>query len=126
MMNVMKKEKELLVCSICGSKDVQSLAWVDANTNEFINDCADQYSEPFYCCDCEDNTGLTYEEDWKSDNSQTCCANCGNDNYECPSRFVGIERYCDDCDTKEPEIIEYWQYLEKNREKEKTNDNEEI
>jgi hypothetical protein len=131
-------EKLLLVCSICGSKDISAtsgdgeyygtveiiLPDSEDEREDFYKKNIDPYN--FYCGDCDENVELTCEEDWKSDNSQTCCANCGNDNYECPSRFVGIERYCEDCDTKEPEIVEYWQYLEKKREKIKENDDEEI
>ena len=42
-----------LVCTNCGSDNVQVRAWVNANTNEYISDCSDGEDEDNYCADCD-------------------------------------------------------------------------
>ena len=48
-----------LVCSNCGSDNVQSKAWVNANTNEYVSECTDGSSEDFWCEDCKGHHNLT-------------------------------------------------------------------
>jgi len=48
-----------LVCSNCGSENVQSKAWVNANTNEYVGDCTDGSPEDFWCEDCKGHHNLT-------------------------------------------------------------------
>lgn len=48
-----------LVCFKCGSIDVQMQCWVDANTNEVIDD-AGGYS---WCVTCEDETTVYFEDE---------------------------------------------------------------
>ena len=59
----MSKEKTILVCDECGGKSIQVKAWVDANTNEFIDDAADG-DEDYWCDDCQDSTCFESEEDY--------------------------------------------------------------
>lgn len=49
-----------LVCSNCKGKEVQVLAWVDANTNEFKSDFSEE-SQDMWCEDCQEHFPL--EED---------------------------------------------------------------
>lgn len=42
----------LLVCEQCGGDNIQVKAWVNANTNEFINDASDGEGEDNWCTDC--------------------------------------------------------------------------
>ena len=53
------KKITLLICSHCGSTNVQNKAWVNANTNEFVSDCSDGNNDDFYCEDCRGNHNLT-------------------------------------------------------------------
>lgn len=48
----------MLVCSKCGGTNVQVLAWVDANTNEYISE-----AEPIdtWCEDCDIHIKLKEE-----------------------------------------------------------------
>ena len=39
----------MLVCEDCGSKDVQVLAWVDANTNEYKGEGPNNGSDQNWC-----------------------------------------------------------------------------
>lgn len=41
----------MIVCAECGSKKVQTKAWVDVNTNEYQSETDDGV---FFCCDCEE------------------------------------------------------------------------
>lgn len=51
----------MLVCNKCGSTRVQATAWVDANTNEYIND----YDESYWCNNCEEECKLKVVPDSK-------------------------------------------------------------
>ena len=53
----------MLVCNKCGSKDIQVLAWVDANTNEYKEEGTNQY-EDMWCNNCESHTFFVYEEEY--------------------------------------------------------------
>ena len=48
-----------LVCTNCGSDKVQSKAWVNANTNEYVSECTDGNSEDFWCEVCMAHHHLT-------------------------------------------------------------------
>jgi hypothetical protein len=62
----MSEKKELLVCASCGSKAVQTKAWVDANTNEYIDDCgSDGDEDDNFCGDCNSNTTLVLESEFE-------------------------------------------------------------
>ena len=54
------KFKIMLVCKLCGSKNVEIKSWVDANTNicnvgTYLDDIEDSDT---YCNDCETHSGL--------------------------------------------------------------------
>lgn len=42
-----------LVCTNCGSDNVQTKAWVNANTNEYISEASDGCVEDNYCENCD-------------------------------------------------------------------------
>lgn len=48
----------MLVCNKCGSTQVQVLAWVDANTNEYMGEFD---SDAAWCDNCEENCSLREE-----------------------------------------------------------------
>lgn len=50
----------MLVCSKCGGKNIQVLAWIDANTNEYISDYTDGDINDNWCDDC--GTNVKFEE----------------------------------------------------------------
>ena len=51
----------MIVCSECGGKNIQTAAWVDANTNEYD----DEYDGNTYCEDCQEHTTLEDESNYK-------------------------------------------------------------
>lgn len=53
--------KKILVCENCGSDNVQVLAWVDANTNEYADEAACGDINDYYCTKCEKNVKLTFK-----------------------------------------------------------------
>ncbi len=54
----MAKTKEILVCASCGSKSVQTKAWIDANTNVYIDDCGYGSKEDNFCTNCNAHVKL--------------------------------------------------------------------
>lgn len=44
----------MLVCNNCGSKDIEILAWVDANTNEYKSEYSDETIHK-YCNNCQEH-----------------------------------------------------------------------
>ena len=44
------------VCSECGSPNIQVQAWVNANTNEYVDDITD--NAECWCEDCDKHTKL--------------------------------------------------------------------
>ena len=45
----------ILVCRDCGTDNIQSLAWVDANTNKYVcNAGLNDNDNDKWCNDCED------------------------------------------------------------------------
>ena len=58
-----KIEPETIVCSECGSTNVETKAWVDANTDEVLDSCSDGDIEDNWCRDCEKHVELiSYKE----------------------------------------------------------------
>jgi hypothetical protein len=57
-----------LVCEQCGGTNVQVLAWVDANTNEFKSDYGSS-DKGNWCEDCQDIVYL-YSETVKENNGK--------------------------------------------------------
>ncbi len=71
----MKKKIEItdttLCCKVCGGTNVERLAWVDANTHEYLEQFFDTISdEDTWCRDCEANTGLMFKTEWDSQNGK--------------------------------------------------------
>lgn len=57
----------MLVCEKCGGSNIQILAWVDANTNEYkeehINDINSKW-----CENCKEHINLINEEEYNKEN----------------------------------------------------------
>lgn len=60
----MKKDK--FVCSNCGGDNVITLAWVDANTNEYESE-GDNSTGDSYCNTCNEHHELVYEDEFLKD-----------------------------------------------------------
>jgi len=45
----------MLICKKCGGSSIQIRAWVNANTNEFIDDSGDYDIDSQWCNDCEEH-----------------------------------------------------------------------
>ncbi len=54
----------MLVCEECGGKNIQVLAWVDANTNKYKDEGPDLGLTKSWCDDCEDHTPLIKEDEY--------------------------------------------------------------
>ncbi len=52
----------MLVCEDCGSKNVQVLAWVDANTNKYKEEGPNNGSDQNWCEKCDKHVYLTDED----------------------------------------------------------------
>ena len=52
----------MLVCEECGSSNVQVLAWIDANTNEYKGEGPNNSPENNWCEKCQSHVYLTDEE----------------------------------------------------------------
>ena len=61
------KEKEIAHCELCGGTSLSALAWVDYNTQEFID--WDDVHDDIYCCDCDKIVGVVYEKQWRTCNT---------------------------------------------------------
>ena len=62
----MAEEKDLLVCSKCGSTHIQTKAWVNANTNEYVDDIgSDGDEDDNYCEECDENVTLVLESEFE-------------------------------------------------------------
>jgi len=48
-----EKEKEIWVCSNCGSAEVEAQTWVDLNSNEPLEDVDPNSAESYWCRACE-------------------------------------------------------------------------
>ena len=63
-----KDKEEILVCSECGSNDVDYLAWVGANTYEYKTPFGpDGDSDNCWCNVCEEHTDLIPMSVWFDD-----------------------------------------------------------
>lgn len=56
-----KESKTVLVCSKCGSDNVQTKMWVNANTQKVIDTAGDDSGEDSWCEDCQGHHGLNTE-----------------------------------------------------------------
>jgi hypothetical protein len=54
-------DKDILVCQDCGGKNVQTLVWVDSNTNAYKGEGTGDN----YCEDCQEHVYLNTEEEYK-------------------------------------------------------------
>lgn len=54
-----------LVCENCGSSNVQTKMWVDANTNEIKDSVSDGESNDNWCEDCETHPNLITHKEFK-------------------------------------------------------------
>ena len=54
--NGLLSENSRYVCSECGSTNIQVQAWVNANTNEYVDDITD--NAECWCEDCGKHTKL--------------------------------------------------------------------
>lgn len=61
------KGLDILHCPVCGGTNVQIMAWINANTNEYVSDVnTPAEREDTWCDDCEEHTGLvTLKELWE-------------------------------------------------------------
>ena len=57
----------MLVCEKCGSSNIQVLAWVDANTNEYREEGVDDKNSK-WCEDCREHVNLINEEEYNKEN----------------------------------------------------------
>ena len=77
-----------IVCSVCGSSDVQAKVWVRLNENcETTTDFIDEMiREPAdcWCCNCEENQKLIIVNEEENEPSQ---------NHICPACQEGALRY---------------------------------
>ena len=53
--------KKLLVCQECGSTDVDVLAWVNINTNEYMSDAGDS---DMFCNFCQEETRVLTNDEY--------------------------------------------------------------
>ena len=58
-----------LVCSNCKGTNVHTLAWVDANTNEYRSEFS-QESQDQWCEDCQEHFELEWEEHFNNGDLQ--------------------------------------------------------
>lgn len=105
-----------IVCSVCGSDDVQAQVWVKLNENcETTTDFLDEMiQEPAYCwcCQCEENQKLIIVDDEQTDDEPETfhCELCGSTDVMSKSWVLpnkddepvndGIEDgdgYCNEC-----------------------------
>jgi hypothetical protein len=55
---------DILVCEECGSSDIQTLMWVNPNTNEVGGELSSEDEEHNWCKVCEKHTSLTSLEQY--------------------------------------------------------------
>lgn len=108
-----------VVCSVCGSDDVQAKVWTKPNENfertcDFINELI---SEPAdcWCCNCEENQQLKIVEDETSKGNPPeilRCEECGSTNVQMQGwvdpnngyQYIGDceddkSNWCDECES---------------------------
>ncbi len=54
----------MLVCEDCGSKEIEILAWVDANTNEYKSDGTDYHNDR-WCQKCDGHVKFVTEAEFE-------------------------------------------------------------
>lgn len=54
----------MLVCSKCGNRDVQTLAWVNVNTNEYISDGPNDEVDDYWCSFCNTHVKIKEYKDY--------------------------------------------------------------
>jgi hypothetical protein len=54
-----------LVCSHCGSNNVQMLAWVDVNTSEYKHDYCTDDDDNVWCNICQEHVSLIKHSEYK-------------------------------------------------------------
>lgn len=59
------EEDEILVCSECGSRDVEYMAWVDANTHKFKCEVDLSDEDNNFCNTCSSHVNLITEKEFK-------------------------------------------------------------
>lgn len=59
-------DSDIYVCEICGSKQMEIIAWVDANTGEYISDTEDGGNGE-WCVECEAHHGCCSLKDFKQE-----------------------------------------------------------
>lgn len=52
----------MLVCEECGGKNIQVLAWVDANTNKYKGEGPNTNTNRNWCEDCASHVCITDED----------------------------------------------------------------
>ena len=59
--------KPIYVCEQCGSQNVQIIAWIDANTNEYRAEACVDEIDYTWCVDCEEHVRLITKEKYETD-----------------------------------------------------------
>lgn len=59
----------MLVCEECGGKNIQIMAWVNANTHEYIEDGWSEVQDN-WCDDCESHVNFIDEEDFLTNDEE--------------------------------------------------------
>lgn len=62
--DLLSQKAVLIVCSECGSEDVQNKMWVNSNTN-VIDGSATLDDDDCYCKDCQAHTKLISQTEWE-------------------------------------------------------------
>lgn len=64
----MSKQLEItddtVVCEKCGGFNIETRAWVDVNTDEVLDACADG-DEDNWCRDCQEHLGFVSHKEFK-------------------------------------------------------------
>ncbi len=56
------------VCGKCGSREVESLAWVDMNTDQVLDGTGDYDDANYWCRKCNEHTHIQLESEYKKEN----------------------------------------------------------
>lgn len=54
-----------IVCSVCGSDDVETQVWMKVNTMVVTDGYSLDESDDNWCCKCEEHVDLISEEEYK-------------------------------------------------------------
>ena len=58
-------EKYIIVCEVCGSTNVETLAWVDVNSLVFKDNFDGSDKQDNYCNNCNQHVYLTSLSEWE-------------------------------------------------------------